>query len=334
MKIDLEDASPKKVLGNTTDTTSVTIGVDLGGTKTAVGVLAGDGRILRLDVRPTPGCAGAEAILHQMASQVKEALSFCVRDGLLVKGIGVATPGLVDYENFSVRWATASLVGWSGTPVRRLLEDACSVPVIVENDANCAALAEHIYGVSAGCSDVVYIAVGTGIGAGIIAGNRLVRGSLGGGGGVGHLSIDPNGARCYCGNRGCVELYASGSAIARMYSEGQASETNRGNPVGAKYVVEQARKGDKIARGVLESAGRSLGLLIVSLSALLDPELVVLGGGVSNAGDLIMNVIREVIRERIPIPLRDHFTVMMGQVKNAGVVGAGWLAHQHFGGTE
>jgi glucokinase len=209
--------------------------------------------------------------------------------------VGIATPGWVDLEEGVVP-AAPQLQGWRNVPIVRLLGERFGVPVVLENDASAAALGENVFGIGRGARHMVYITVSTGIGGGIIIGGRLYGGARGAAGEIGHTVIDPAGPVCPCGNAGCLEVLASGTAIARMADAAEAREESptltaikkREGRLTARLVAEAASAGDRAAAGIYAEAGRFLGVALANLVNLLSPELIILGGGVMNSASLFL----------------------------------------------
>ncbi|MDR7422757.1 MAG: ROK family protein [Armatimonadota bacterium] len=308
------------------------IGIDLGGTKVAVGLVSRSGEVSVLDAVPTLAADGAEVVIERLAVLVREAAGVARNLARDVVGVGLATPGIVDSRAGTVRYATPALPGWTGLALGRRLAEAAGLAVVVHNDGHAAAVGESAVGAAAGVPDAVVVVLGTGIGGGIIAGGRLVRGHLGGAGRIGHLSVDAGGRPCWCGARGCIEQYASGSAVAR---EAQAA-VDRGapttlralsGPVSAADVVQAARGGDALAVGLLSEAGRFLGAALVSLVNLVSPQVVVVGGGLADAGALLLDAADAVLSERLPPAIRTSVEVRLSSLGHrAAVAGAGLLA--------
>ena len=244
-----------------------TLGLDLGGTKIAAGVLEGE-RLLNYLEEPTPR-TGPEAILRALVEAARRAAP-----DLDVKAVGVGTPGPVDFRRGVVRFAP-NLPGVRDWPLQAELEAALGRPVVIENDANAAALAEHHLGAARGARYSVYLTLSTGIGGGVIVDGRVHRGAFGQGGELGHLVVDPTGPLCGCGNRGCLEAVASGRALARdgSYALGRPLTT-----------PELFASDDPRAKEVLERAAYFTGIALASLQRVLDPEVFVLGGGVALGG--------------------------------------------------
>lgn len=276
------------------------LGVDLGGTKLAVGVGDGAGGLRARRTLPTRPERGPEAIV---ADVVRLARSLA-RGRLLAAGVGC--PGPLDLEAGRVL-ALPNLPGWEGFPLRDRLTEALGVPVVLANDATAGALGEYRFGAGRGCTDLIYLAVGTGIGGGIVAGGRLVSGGRGNAGEFGHLTLVPDGRPCACGRAGCLEAYASGPAIARLARERLG---RRARGVTAAWVARRAAGGDPDALAVWGEAMDALARGIASLIHCLDPQLVVVGGGVAAAGPLMFDRLASLVSRYTMATFRDTAEVV------------------------
>ena len=315
------------------------IGIDIGGTKIAGAVVDEFGTIVRSEREPTP--AGDSRLLEQAVVTMIESLS---ADGP-VAAVGVAAAGFIDAAQSTVYYAPN--IYWRNEPFREKLEARIGTTVVVDNDANAAGWAEFRFGAGRMVSDMVMLTIGTGVGGAVVAGDRLFRGGFGAGAELGHLRIVPGGIACGCGQRGCLEQYGSGRALLRMANEiadaggvGHALAEARaergaldGRSVGALIAA-----GDPGAVAALRELGRWLGQAAASLSAVLDPQRFVFGGGVAVAGELLLEPIREAYLEHLPArgyhPEPDF--VIAELVNDAGVVGAADLARvwaREHGGT-
>ena len=267
---------------------SVVAGVDIGGTKCLGVLLAPDGRVLAEERVPTPH--GASNLVDAVVSVV-EVLSGGSADP--IAAVGVGAPGLVDHRG--VLRAAPNLVGVTEMPIRDEVAERVGLPVTVDNDATCALLAEWRHGVAKGANDVVLVTLGTGIGGGVVAGGELQRGANGFASEPGHMVVDPNGPPCVCGRRGCWERYASGSGLARLARDAAfggralgrraARRRRSGGREGRARDAGGARAATRRREQIIDEFGRWVALGLVNLTNLLDPEMIVLGGGlVSEAG--------------------------------------------------
>jgi glucokinase len=303
------------------------IGVDAGGTKLLAGVISEDLTVGNR-VRRLWGGGDRAEVLDTMVEAVGAAGS-----GVAV-GFGI--PALLD---FAAGVAVSSVhLPLDGLPFRALMEERLGLPVFLDNDANLAALAEQRVGAGRGFSNVVMLTLGTGIGSGIVLGGRLFRGSTGAGAEIGHMTIDEHGPPCQgtCPGRGCLEVMASGSAIGREGTEagrragsgsalGQAV-AQRGF-VSGEEVTALAVSGDEVACAVMAAVGRSLGAGLASVVNIFEPEVIVIGGGASAAGDLLLDPAREVVAQRALRPSRDLVRIVPAALgEEAGMVGAGLFA--------
>ena len=311
----------------------LSIGVDIGGTKILAGAVTEDGEIVKTARRDTPH-SDATAVLDLVAEVVTE-LARTV--GTPIDGVGLGVAGPVDASRSHVYFAPN--LRWSQVPARALLEAATGLPVVVENDGNVAAWGEYRFGAGRGSGDLVLVTVGTGIGGGIVLGGRLFRGAHGAAGEIGHANAVPNGIPCGCGRNGCIEQYASGNALVR---EARALAAERrpeaaillslgdGTPEGVQgvHVTEAARAGDPVAIEAFEIVGTWLGRGLADLAAILDPDVFVIGGGVSVAGELLLASARRTLNSKlVGLATRPAPVIKVAELLNeAGLVGAADLA--------
>lgn len=282
--------------------------------------------------RPTEVARGLEAVLETLFQAIDEAIAASGGPSR-VNGIGVAAPGPLDPWT-GVILNPPNMPGWTRVPLKELFEERYGVLTTVVNDANLASVGEHRYGAGRGLKDVVYVTVSTGIGGGVIIDNKLFLGHNGFAGEIGHITIDMHGERCACGNVGCLEALASGTSIARRARQAVASgehtvlSTIQRDLITAKDVTDAAYRGDEVALRLLREAGIALGVGIVNLAHLFNPERIILGGGVSlNAGKILWDVIHETVRSRTMAPsLRDLEVVPASLGDDAGLLGGIALA--------
>ncbi len=302
------------------------VGVDVGGTKIAAGVVSPQGEILNEVRQPTVNVQ--ERLLKSIADAITE-----VKQSYEVDGVCLAVPGFIMARENKVLSA-ANLEAIEDIPLKEELGGRTGLPVTVENDANAAAWGEFRFGVGKDVDDLVFVALGTGVGGGVISHGVLLRGARGTGGELGHITVQPAGPRCGCGNRGCLEALASGTAIER-----RAQEVAQERPDSAlgrlamertlfgEDVLDLARKGDEVSLEVLREAGTWLGIGLATFVNIFDPEVIAVGGGVSEAGDLVLEPARRELRLRSHSPSRD-----LVQIRNAtlgaesGILGAAALA--------
>ncbi len=280
------------------------LALDLGGTSFRVALADQKGEILRRMLAPTNALEGRGRVLQRINQNLREIASPVGLDA--VRAIGIAAPGPIDTET-GVLLTSPNMPGWENAPIRTLWKEEFRIPVYVGNDNNLAAVAEHRFGAGRGVDNLVYIAVGTGIGGGVIINGEPLIGSRGLATEVGHMTIDSGGPRCNCGNIGCLEALASGSAIARIAvqrisggAESAITQLVEGDMerVSAEVVASVALSGDRLAKEVIEEAGSNIGIGVVNLLHIFNPQLVIIGGGVANMGEAIFKPIRRVVGER------------------------------------
>ncbi len=302
------------------------IGVDVGATKLAAGVVSPEGEVLNRVRHPTAD--SPQRLLDTIDRAVSE-----VREGYEVGAVCLTVPGNVLSAKNMVLFSP-NLHAIEGIPLKDELEPRIGLPLTVENDNNAAAWGEFRYGAGSGAEHFVYVGLGTGIGGGIVIHGELLRGAQGSAGELGHVTIDPTGPRCACGNRGCLEAYSSGSAIERRAREVAAEQpySALGRLASERRVLGEdvgrlAREGDEASLSVLEEAGRWLGIGLAGFVNIFNPEVVAVGGGVMESGDLILKPAREEVHLRARSPGRDLVEVRQAtRGADSGVLGAAALA--------
>lgn len=310
------------------------IGLDLGGTKLATGVVDGEGRLLWSDEVPSSGYSQGEVIdlLSEAILRAREA-----RPAAAVAGIGI--PARVEQQ--TGRAVGTVNLDLADVAVRDLVADRIGIPVALDNDANLAMLAEAVYGAARGTTDALMLTIGTGIGGGIWIDGDLYRGATGSAAELGHLVVDPDGPPCQgnCPGRGCVEVFASGTAIGKQGEEAAEAEPDSalgrmaadGRTITGVEVGEAAAGGDPVAVAVLERAGRMLGVALTSLANVFEPEVIVIGGGGMALGDLLLEPARRELAERALDPMSKTPIVTAELGPAAGVIGAATLARRATG---
>jgi glucokinase len=305
------------------------IGVDLGGTKMAVGVVGRDQRVHYRNKEPSLGRSEEELIadLKRELVEAKEA-----RPDVVAAGMGI--PCTIDRERGVA--INAVNLPLAGVPIRELMTEHLGLPVFIDNDANVAALAEYLYGAGRGAQNVVLMTIGTGIGGGLILNGKVYRGSSGAGAELGHTVIDVDGPPCQgtCPNHGCVEAMASGTALAREGREAAQREPDSalgkvlaaGEEITGKTVSDAALEGDPIARDVVALIGSRIGVAATSLANTFDPDVIVLGGGVMAVGDLLLDPARREIQARALPPMNRVPIVAAELGPEAGMIGAAAMA--------
>ncbi len=262
------------------------VGIDIGGTKISLALGTDKGRILVREEIPTRTGSKSGDCVRELAAKVKALIREASVPKRQIVGIGVGCPGAVDSKKGIVP-RSPNLPGWTGLPLRKILSKTTGRPVFMANDANAAAIGESLFGAGRNTKNFIYITVSTGVGGGIILNGRLYEGSGFVAGEIGHISVVPDGKKCNCGQRGCLEVYASGTAIARYVREHMTRKNtlirnfSAGCPeVGARHVGMAAREGDRLAIESYKQAGYYLGIGIANLLNILNPEKIVIGGGV------------------------------------------------------
>jgi glucokinase len=317
-------------------TQSVFIGVDVGGTSLRAARFLGHQPIPDAKIKtPTQPGGEREHMLDRLEQAIREVAP---PDPASVAGIGIGIPGPVDPHTGVVITIT-NIPGWKNLPLQQIMQERLGRPVFLGNDANLAALGEWKFGAGRGYRDVLYLTVSTGIGGGIIVGNRLLLGAHGLGGEVGHVKVQPDGPRCGCGQRGCLEALAAGPAITRravarlQAGEGADSVLRAvtGGDLGqltTALIGKAALDGDAFAQALFAEAGAHIGAAIASLMHVFNPAVVILGGGVSFVGDLLFEPVRAAVRVHAMNAMywRDCPIIPAALGDDAGLVGAGALA--------
>lgn len=311
------------------------VGVDLGGTNIVVGTLPEDGSaVYGHQLQPTPVAEGPDAVVGRIVELIGKSLTATKRelgtDDLNLAGVGIGSPGPLNTQTGIV--VMTPNLGWRNMPLRDRIADATGLAATLENDANCATLGEWWRGAAQGAQHVVGLTVGTGIGGGVVLDGKILHGASDVAGEIGHMTIDMTGRRCKCGNYGCLEAYASGPNIAARAVEEllAGAVTKLPDYVGgdldritAQVVYEAARDGDELALDVVRDTARVLGVGIATLVNILNPEIVVVAGGVTLAGDRLFAPLRAEVKRRAFRPAVDACRIVPGALPGtAGVYGA------------
>ncbi|WP_435769336.1 ROK family glucokinase [Nocardioides sp. SYSU DS0651] len=312
---------------------SLTCGIDIGGTKIAGAVVDPEGRILA-ESRVVSPATDPQAMERAAAALVGD-----LSAAHPVEAVGVGAAGYIASDRSTVLFAPN--IAWRNEPLGADLSHLVGVPVVVENDANAAAWGEFRYGAGRDVDDQLMVTVGTGVGGGVIADGHLLRGAHGVAAEIGHLCVVPEGRQCGCGNRGCLEQYGSGTALVRETREAVAAGSllardlvqragGDASAITGPMITEAARAGDRFAVEQFELLGGWLGHGIASLVAVLDPAVIVIGGGVSEAGDLLLDPLRASFRKELTgRGFRPHADIRLAELGNrAGVIGAADLARR------
>ncbi len=364
------------------------VGVDMGGTQLRAAVLRGSTLLSRVGLMtgedPSPG-----RIIPRLYAAIGEALEQANASLEQIAGIGIATPGPLDSRT-GVIFSPPNLPGWDHVPLRDIFTEHYHIPIYVENDANTAGLGEYMFGAGRGCRDIVYMTLSTGIGGGVITNGQIMEGASGTAGELGHMTIDWHGERCKCGNIGCLEYIASGTAIARkanvairsgsaeglellnfartmlqhgstvadraalptqgddpatiemrlplpepdegddLTSETPVQEPDEELQVNARTVSLAAEAGIPVARAIISKAAEAIGVGLVNIIHNFNPEMIILGGGVSRMGPMLMEPMLRIVHERAMKVPREAVHIVPAQLGiNVGLVGAGALIYYH-----
>ena len=339
------------------------VGVDLGGTQIRIAVVQGP-QLLSRATFPTGADPAPNRIIPSIYREIEQVLDEAGTRLDQIAGIGIGAAGPLDSRT-GVIFAPPNLPGWDHVPLRDIFKEHYSLPVFVENDANAAALGEYMFGAGYGCKDMVYLTISTGIGGGVIVDGRIMGGTSGTAGELGHMTIDRHGERCNCGNIGCLESIASGTAIARRANEAIARgadfsllassgpECNvtaldglallppgcdpAGKPrqqfyIDAKAVARAAEAGVPAACAIIRDAAEGLGVGLVNIIHIFNPEIIILGGGVTQMGSLLMEPALRVVQERaMKVPCKAVRVVLAQLGIDAGLIGAGALVYHNMG---
>ena len=316
-------------------TNDVIAAVDIGGTKIALGLSDLEGRpALPFQRFPTRVERGPHRIVEQALDELEKMVG---EAGARVAAVGVGCGGPLSRRRGLIL-SPANLPGWDEFPIVELIRGRLGVPVLLDNDANAAALAEHEYGAGRGAENMIYMTISTGIGGGLIVGGRLIHGVGDAAGEVGHMIVEPGGVPCGCGSRGCLETICSGTSIARRAAERLADGTRSSSllegggglkDITAKAVAEAARAGDAVASEVWDEMIEYLALGVGNVIAAFAPEAVVLGGGVSTAGEQLLEPLRRRVNESVKIaPVEEVRIVQAALGGDSGVYGALILGRQ------
>jgi glucokinase len=302
------------------------LAIDIGGTKIATAVVGGDGALVCRMVTRTPVGQGAEAILSAAIALARQTYAEAWSSGLDVVAAGVGSAGHVDHRRGVITYASATLPGWSGLPLAERLEFSLGLPVVADNDVNAMAFGEHLLGAGRSFSDVLYLTVGTGIGGALIRDHQLWRGATWTAGELGHLLIDwDGGRRCNCGATGHLEAYSAGPAIAGRYRELRGLD----EACDLLMVAELARGGDVMALDAIREGAQILGTALGGLLSVLDPQALIIGGGVAELGELWWQPLTAALRAT-PMPGPAGIELHPAALGvDAVLVGAGLLALKH-----
>jgi glucokinase len=312
------------------------LAVDIGGTKILTALFSTDGSMLAKGVTPTLAQEGADAVIARLGSAIDNLMGENRIKPSQLGAISIACAGGIDSGRGVVVTASPNLPGWADVPLGDIIRGRFKVETCVVNDASAAALGEYRFGAGRGVKNLVLFTMGTGIGGGIIADSKLYLGAVGGAAELGHMTIDASGPKCGCGNTGCLEMLASGKAIARdavkHINQGEKSSLidmveGKLENINAEIIGRAARNGDRLARDVIARAAYYLGIGMVNVVNIFNPEMIVIGGGMAEMGDMLIEPGRRMVAERAFSISSRSVRIVTAQLGNeAGVHGAAALA--------
>jgi len=319
------------------DANDLILGIDLGGTKILTAVANSQGEILSRDHSITPAQKGHEAIVNSILESAHHALEQANVAISELTAVGVGAPGISNPET-GILFTSPNLPGWRDVPLRDIMQERLGRKTYLINDANAAALGEFYFGAARGVRDFIYITISTGIGGGIVIDGKIYSGAIGAAGEVGHMTIDDDGPICNCGNRGCWETLASGTALAgearHRIEEGVTTsilEYANGDPekVTAEVIHSAAKHGDGLAKELITRTGYYVGVGLANLINIFNPELIVIGGGLSNIGDMLLKPAFKTAGERAYKEAFHAVRFASAELgRNSGVLGAAAFALQ------
>ncbi len=299
------------------------VGIDFGGTSVKLAVVEGSELLTDVYRIPTQNFVGADPLIAAIVEQVAEIRAIHPD----ISAIGIGVPGAVDFST-GVTYDLTNVRGWSSVPLRDRIAEATSLPTVLDNDANCMAYAEFKFGFGQGCRNVICVTLGTGVGGGLILNGDLYRGSTYAAGEIGQMSIDLNGVEGPYGNSGCLERYIGNRQIeelaVRMYQDNGAKVPEDSSPEG---IAARARKGDAIAEAVWVQVAEYLGASLMSTVYLLNPDAIVIGGGVAHAGDILFEPLKKNLQSTLTDECFHHLRLVPARFGNtAGIIGCSALA--------
>jgi glucokinase len=318
----------------------VVIGIDLGGSAIRAGVVTGDGRLRNLKRVEIPATRRKDYIIASIRDIVKGLILHEKERNNKAVAIGIGSPGIIKTDK-GIVVTSPNFPAWRNVPLKSLIRRSVNLPVVLDNDANSAAFGEKWKGAGRRVSSLVCLTMGTGIGGGIILNNDVWYGANGMGGEIGHITVDPDGPLCNCGNYGCLEAYSSATAMVKSATQsigdGKRTILNRLSShdpknITAKMIYEAATQGDRLSISILNEAGKYLGIAIASLINILNPEMIVLTGAVTGAWDYFMPAAIAEVEKRAYTAIVKQTKIVKGKLPgSAGVIGAAGLAFRHIG---
>lgn len=305
------------------------IGIDLGGTKISGAISDLQGNILAQYTTPTLAEEGEEAVLNRIIEVIEKVMSDSGKSSDEIKSIGIGSPGPLDAKKGII--ITTPNLPFKNFALVEPIQNKFGIHTYLDNDANVAAIGEYLFGAGKGTKNMVFVTVSTGIGGGAIINGYIYRGNTSNALEVGHTTLVEDGPRCNCGNYGCAEALASGTAIGKRANEaianGAKTSLTNYDKVTSYEVFVEAKKGDKIAADIIDKCLNYLGICIANIVNTFDPEMVIIGGGVSKAGDIVFDKVKEVVNKRALQAMAEHCKIVpAGLGTDAGVIGAVALA--------
>jgi len=310
-------------------------GIDVGGTSIKFGLVDRKGKVIYKEQRSTMADKGVEPLMHLVTNIAESLLYHAAEEEYEVRWLGVGTPGAIESKTGKVIGESPNIEGWKGTVIGEILHDRLNLPVHVDNDVNNVALAEHRFGAAVGYNSVVCVALGTGVGGGIIINGKLWRGGNHSAGEIGHIIINEEGPACRCGNNGCLEAYCNSAAIVQRTREklkGGLTDVFEKvldgslDNLNIRKLFAAAKKGDKIALEVVNETARYLAVGLAGVVNLLNPDIVIIGGGVADGGGGFVDAVSAEIRKRAFGSAVEKLRVARATLgNNAGFIGAGLL---------
>lgn len=325
-----QDIKEKDLFMRKMHKSKLVLATDLGGTNMRTALLNDKGEVLAYTRKPTNANMGKDKVIQKLITTLKATASKHNTPLKRIAGIGIGFPGPVDVE-LGVILNPPNMKGWLNVPLRDILEDEFKMPAIIENDANAAALGEHWMGAGKGAKSLVCITLGTGVGGGIVLNDKIWHGATGIAGEIGHTTVVRNGLKCNCGNRGCLEAYASATGMVKMMRKAlsrtsklqERVDEEKLNKYGSKYISELASKGNKIALRVVTEMIQILGIAIANVANVLNPEIIVVSGGLTNMGSRLFEPLRKEVKRRAIEKGVEYLRIVPARLgENAGVIGA------------
>lgn len=318
----------------------VVIGVDLGGSAIRLGIINDQGRLFGFKGIDIPQSRRKEIVLSLISYSIRERIQNQISIGNRVLAVGIGSPGIINPDKGLVI-TSPNFPGWRNVPLKSFLEKSFNLPVFLDNDANSAAFGEKWRGAGRRVNSLVCLTMGTGIGGGIILDGEIWRGSNGMGGEIGHITVNPEGPKCNCGNYGCLESYSSATGMLRSAIELikkrkrtillKLAAGDR-KKITAKLIHEAAMKGDRISINILKEAGTYLGIAIANLMNILNPDMIVITGAVTGSWDFFMPAAKEEVKRRALKTIIGRTRIVKGKLRGtAGVIGAAGIAWRQLG---